>query len=170
MIPDPRLMSRFRKSIEHYWGKPFRAGLWLGGLLLKPQTLILILPALLLQRSWKALIGFAAASLAVVGVSIGIGGSETMHSLTGLWLGSVSGIPTNNPQFMTNWRMIGIHMSPLIGPWAAWGVALVGLSITALTGLSFGSVRSPPIHRNSGSHCWELWPPPASPPGTLICI
>ncbi|MGZ6316856.1 MAG: glycosyltransferase 87 family protein, partial [Anaerolineales bacterium] len=38
-------------------GKPFKAGLWLAGLLLKPQYLILIGVAVLMQRSIKMLAG-----------------------------------------------------------------------------------------------------------------
>ncbi len=118
-------------------GKPFRAGLWLGGLLLKPQTLVLIVPALLLQRSWKTLSGFAIASVVALVGSVGIGGPEAMRRLVDLWLGSASGLPSNNPQYMVNWRMVGINLSSLAGSEVSWGIALAGLALTLLAALSF---------------------------------
>ncbi len=125
-------------------GKPFRAGVWLGGLWLKPQTLILIAPALLLKCSWKALSGFAVASLGVVGASIGIGGLKAMHHLANLWLGYASGLPTNDPQWMINWRMAGIHLSSFLGPRVGWGIALAGLALTILAALSLWRRPFPP--------------------------
>jgi hypothetical protein len=54
--------------------RPLLGGLWLSMLLLKPQYAVLLLPALLLQRQWRAVVGaalgsglIAAASLAVIG-------------------------------------------------------------------------------------------------------
>lgn len=127
--------------------KPFRAGFWLGGLWLKPQTLVLILPALLLQRSWKALVAFGMISLLVWGNSIGIGGPEGSRRMLDLWLSSAVGMPTNNPQLMSNWRMVGTHLSSLVGPPVGWGIALTGLGLTVLVALSFWirqrSPRSP---------------------------
>ncbi len=115
--------------------KPFRAGLWLAGLLLKPQTLVLILPALFLQRSWKALGGFAAIALLLMLVSLGIGGMDALRSLAGLWLKSARGLPTNDPQFMMNWRMVGIHLSSFLGSEVGWGIALVGVAVTVVAAL-----------------------------------
>lgn len=113
-------------------GKPFRAGLWLGGLCLKPQTLVLIVPILLLQRSWKALAGFVSASLALVGVSLGIGGFQAFYRLSGLWLRFVSALQTLSPQLMSNWRMVGWWFSSSSIPRVGWGIALIGFSLTVL--------------------------------------
>lgn len=116
-------------------GRSFRAGLWLGGLWLKPQSLVLMVPALLLQRAWRGLAGLAVASLAIWGVSFGIGGPEAMHRLLNLWFGYASGLPTNDTHAMVNWRMIGIHLSSFLDPRIGWGIALLGLLGTALASL-----------------------------------
>jgi hypothetical protein len=58
--------------LAYQGGRPTRAGLWLGGLLLKPQLLLLLLPALLVGREWRVLGGFglaAGAALAAPGTN-----------------------------------------------------------------------------------------------------
>ena len=45
--------------------KAFYSGLWLAGLLIKPQTIMFLIPALLLQRSWKTLAGFTTGAIGV---------------------------------------------------------------------------------------------------------
>ena len=92
-------------------GKPFVSGLWLAGLLMKnPQSLVLILPVLLLQRSWKKLVGFAAGTIAVLVISLGLSGIQGVRALFDLWLKYAAAIPTNAPENMVNWRMLGIQL------------------------------------------------------------
>lgn len=116
-------------------GKSFRAGLWLGGLWLKPQTLILVLPSLLLQRSWEALGGFFAMTLMLMVLSLCVGGIDAFHGLIRLWHESVHGLPSNAPGLMVNWRMVGIHLGSLLGWEIGWGIASVGLLWTVLAAL-----------------------------------
>ncbi|MEW6402323.1 MAG: glycosyltransferase family 87 protein, partial [Chloroflexota bacterium] len=104
--------------------RPFRAGVWLGGLLLKPQMLLLILPFLILYRYWKALAGLTAASSVIVGTSFALTGIEGMSSLLRLLFGYVGGLPTNGPELMMNWRMIGVNIS--------WPLAIIGVIVTVL--------------------------------------
>ena len=52
--------------------KPYKAGAWLGGWLLKPQLLIFIIPFLLIKRSMKALSGFIISTTAVMTISFGL--------------------------------------------------------------------------------------------------
>jgi hypothetical protein len=110
--------------------KPFRAGLWLGGLLLKPQFLILIGLALLIQQSKKILAGLATSSLAIVIISFAMIGTDGFLSLIKLWLGFASGIPTNDVEIMMNWRMIGLNLSTYIGSPVSWTIAVVGIATT----------------------------------------
>src|SRR5512138_1185836 len=81
-------------------GRPFRAGLWLGGLLLKPQLLILIVPILLAQRAFKLIGGLTASGLVLVMSSWFMAGSEGFRRLIGLWLGFGVGMPTNDVAIM----------------------------------------------------------------------
>ncbi|MCS7283897.1 MAG: glycosyltransferase family 87 protein [Anaerolineae bacterium] len=116
-------------------GKPLRAGLWLGGLWLKPQTFLLIVPALLLQRQGWALLGFGAMSLLLLGLSLLIAGPQAMLRLLSLWLAFAEGIPTNIPENMVNWRMLGLRLGEFLPPAWAWGIAGTGLTLTALAAL-----------------------------------
>ncbi|RME36205.1 MAG: DUF2029 domain-containing protein [Thermoflexia bacterium] len=97
-------------------GRPFQAGLWLGGLWLKPQILLLILPALLLQRQGWVLAGFGSTSLLLVGLSLLLAGPQTLLRLISLWLAFAQGIPTIIPEVMINWRMVGIRLDADLSP------------------------------------------------------
>ncbi|MBN1484731.1 MAG: DUF2029 domain-containing protein [Chloroflexia bacterium] len=118
-------------------GREIVSGLWLGGLLLKPQALILLLPGLLLRRSFKALAGFGLAGLAVLGLSLLLGGPEGLIALGRLILGYAEGLQTNVPQFMVNWRALALNLGELIPAPIAWGVAIAGMLLTAGVALAF---------------------------------
>jgi len=111
----------------------FRAGLWLGGFLIKPQSLILIVPVLLLQRAFRTLAGFASASLLVLGTSFVLMGYDGFATLIRLWLGYATGLPAAiGPQVMMNWRMIGISLNSAFPSRAAWAITAIGLAATLL--------------------------------------
>jgi hypothetical protein len=112
--------------------KPFLAGIWLAGLLIKPHLLILILPFLLIQRQFKALGGFAVAALGVGGASLALVGWEGLILLKDAVLAAAAGGVSSNPMFMMNWRMLGIYLSSFTRP-VVGDVFTIGLSIlTAL--------------------------------------
>jgi hypothetical protein len=113
-------------------GKPFRAGLWMGGLLIKPQILILIGAALLLQRSFKLLAGFATASAALFVISFFLLGHKGMQQLVDLWLGFAGGLPTNDVEIMMNWRMIGLYLSNISFPLFERVITGMGMTATLL--------------------------------------
>jgi glycosyl transferase family 87 len=117
-------------------GRPLVSGLWLGGLLLKPQCLILIVPFLLLQRSVKTILGLAASGAALVGISWILGGLGAFGRLVQLWLGYTGGLPTNDPQLMMNWRMVGVQLGLLIPQTYAWVLAMTGMVVTSLAALA----------------------------------
>lgn len=116
-------------------GHPFRAGLWLGGLLLKPQNLLLIIPALAIQRMWNALLGAATAAILIIAASFGLAGPYGLRQLFELWVGCGTGWLGNNPEYMTNWRMLGTHLGHWIPSTLAWTLSLIGLIGTAGMGL-----------------------------------
>ncbi|NWG33460.1 MAG: DUF2029 domain-containing protein [Chloroflexi bacterium] len=114
------------------------AGLWLGGFMFKPQLLMLILPALLLQRAGKTILGFAvsfglagAASLALLGVT----GLQNYLSLMSLWGKANSDLQAINPFLMINWRMLGLHLGSFLTPAVGWIVGVAGTIVTTLVGL-----------------------------------
>ena len=131
--------------------KPFLAGLWLGGMLIKPQVLILIIPGLLLLKNWKVLYGFAVSSFVILGASLALTGMDGMITMINLWLKYVPGIATNSPETMMNWRMIGIRLSEWINSSAGWIIAIVGMLVTVLAVLLL--IKSQPAF---GSKQWFL--------------
>jgi hypothetical protein len=121
--------------------KDIRSGLWLAGLLIKPQTLVLLAPALLFQRSLKRLTSFTIAAIGMVSASFALSGLQGLQNLIGLWLNYASGIPTNAPENMVNWRMVALQLSEFLNPGIGWGVAMAGLLVTVVA--SFFLWRKP---------------------------
>jgi hypothetical protein len=107
-------------------GKNWQAGLWLGGLLLKPQTLILLIPGLLIAKKWRVLGGFVVAS-AVVGILslllAGPAGLVGVYQVISQW-------PSILAESGMNWRALSLNLS------LAWpgteAIALVILLIGSL--------------------------------------
>jgi hypothetical protein len=110
--------------------KPFRAGMWLGGLLLKPQALVLLGIALLFQRVWKVFAGFLSTSSVILIASFLMAGLEGFSNLLSLWIGYAEGIPSNAPEKMVNWRMIGIRLTSISTPILGWGIAFIGIVVS----------------------------------------
>jgi hypothetical protein len=103
------------------------SGMWLGGLILKPQLLILIGPFLLFQKKWKALGGLCITMLITVFVSILLGGVSSIFNWMTMMFTYIPGIATNAPEFMMNWRMVGVRLSYSFPSYTAWGIAAVGM-------------------------------------------
>jgi len=124
--------------------REFHGGMWLAGLLLKPQTLIILLPGLLLGRRFKALAGFVVTSLLITGVSLSLAGGYGIGDLVLLILNYVIGLPTNAPEAMMNWRGLAVNLGALVPHELAWGIAIFGMVLTVAGGISFW-VRPPAI-------------------------
>jgi hypothetical protein len=111
-------------------GRRFRAGLWLGGLLLKPQVLVLIGLVLVLRRSTRILAGLAAcASVLLLASLLQVGAAGLVDALT-LWTVYARGQASIWLEGMMNWRMIGFHASSIAGQWAGLGVVAAGMLLT----------------------------------------
>ncbi|MEJ5240679.1 MAG: glycosyltransferase family 87 protein [Anaerolineales bacterium] len=122
---------------EFFWNlhrdRPYRAGVWLAGMLLKPQTLLLILPLLLLWRAWKVLSGFFSAAALLFVVSALLLGGEGMRNFVNLsrfWGNEGNALVAINPSNMMNWRMVAEHLTEWIAPGPAWALALIGSAWT----------------------------------------
>lgn len=112
--------------------KPILSGLWLGGLLLKPPLLVLIIPIFLFLRYWKLLFGFIISSGIVLGTSIALSGLNGMLSLFNIWTNVTGETAPTAPEIMINWRMVGINLSQVINPSFAWTIAGFGIALTLL--------------------------------------
>ncbi len=128
-------------------GREYRAGLWLAGLLLKPQILLLILPGLLVGRRFKVLAGFALAGVLVLGLSLLLVGPDGLLRFGQLLLAAAgvtttagptvsAAVATTHPEVMMNWRALATNLAALLPAPLAWGPAIAGMALTALAGLS----------------------------------
>jgi hypothetical protein len=107
--------------------RPLISGLWLGGLLIKPQILFLVIPALFLLKNGRMILGFVITSLCVLASSLALSGFQGLLAMLKLWFSYLPGIDTNAPAIMANWRMLGLHLSALLSPWFGWAVAISGM-------------------------------------------
>ncbi len=111
--------------------RSFLGGMWLAGLLLKPQTLILILPVLLLTKQRRNLAGFISASLVIGVISLFLSGCKGILDLVHLWTEYVSGIASSCPTGMINWRMLALAINEeSASVWLGWMIAGIGAAIT----------------------------------------
>jgi hypothetical protein len=120
--------GEYLRALFH--SKPMKAGAWLGGLLLKPQLLIFILPLMLFRKSFKALAGFIASALVIGLISFGLVGTEGFLGLANLLLDSAQGGASSYPQYMINWRMVGLHVASLTSQNFGWIVIIAGSILT----------------------------------------
>jgi hypothetical protein len=112
--------------------KPVKAGIWLGGWLLKPQTLILILPFLLFQKKYRALLGFIISSIFILGISYLIVGWEGLLALANVILDSSEGQANSNFQLMMNWRAIAFYFLVIPNPIVSQAIFWVGTIATTI--------------------------------------
>jgi len=110
--------------------KHIKAGLWLGGWLLKPQILLLILPFLLLKRSIKSLLGFSLSTLVILLVSFLLIKWEGLIKLFNIIFESAGGGATSNPGAMMNWRMLGWHLTSITSDAIGWIIIIIGSILT----------------------------------------
>ena len=131
--------------------RPIISGLWLGGLLLKPQLLILIIPIFIIMRYWKALLGFFASSGIILAVSLQLSGLIGMRALIDLWTKYGTGIPASDLQKMINWRMVGANINNLLHTSLGWTITSLGMILTILA--VFFLIKQIPSY---GSSLWIM--------------
>lgn len=131
--------------------KPILSGLWLGGLLLKPPLLILIIPIFIIMRYWKVLLGFFASSGMILGTSLLLSGLDGMRELINIWT-KVTGVtaPTA-PEIMINWRMVGVNLNNLLNTSLGWIITGLGMVLTIMA--VFYLIRHIPPY---GSPFWVM--------------
>ncbi len=120
--------GEFFRAFVH--SRPYRAGFWLGLLMIKPQILILLPLILLIQRQWKIVFGFiiTVALLGIISLSmITLGGIQSLLELSDEL---ANGYPTVVPAGMLNWRMIGENLEAIGLPSLGWMVTWLGILLT----------------------------------------
>lgn len=112
--------------------KPLLSGIWLGGMLLKPQLLILVIPLFLIKRSWKMLGGLFVASGLILMASFSLSGFSGFNALLNLWIKQSGGMLLSAPRIMMNWRMVGANINALMNITFGWVVTGLGVILTIL--------------------------------------
>jgi len=135
------LIGEFMRAV--LLDKPYRAGAWLGGLLLKPQLLILIIPYLLIRGLRKIFLGFVASSFVIMVISVSLSKINGIFALKNLVLGFSKGLPTNNIPAMTNWRMLGERITSFTSSTIGWIIILIGSILTVTLLVTFFRKRVP---------------------------
>lgn len=116
--------------------KPFLAGLLLGCLVYKPQLALVIPLLLVVTRQWRAILGAAISSLALVGLTYAIWGWP-------VWQAFLDSLPLTRTivieQGKTGWEKImtpfsavrswGLAIGPAYAVQAAAGIAAVGIAL-----------------------------------------
>ncbi len=110
--------------------KPFKAGLWLGGWLIKPQILLLIIPFIFIQRSKKIFPGFLTSASIVFITSFALIGIKGFQTLINVLQTSALGGGVSNPLGMMNWRMVGTRISLYTSPTFGLIITIVGSVLT----------------------------------------
>ena len=111
-------------------GQERRGGLWLGLIVMKPHTLILALPGLLISRRRRILLGFGISAAAVLAASLLLGSLQgVVNSLT-LAVRFAGPLIQTAPAMM-NWRGLALNLAQIMPAGIAWGLAAVGMILTA---------------------------------------
>lgn len=119
-------------------GRTFRAGMWLGLMVFKPQTLVVIVPALALARQWRVLGGMAALVAALIGPTLLVAGGWVGGYLEGLLnsAGSTGLVMNTFPSSMTNWRAFYLNAVRFHHPLLVAGAATAAMLATGIAGLA----------------------------------
>ena len=124
--------------------KEFKSGLWISALLLKPQTLIIIIPALLVGKKNKTLLGAALGAFILLGTSFLIAGTKGITKLIELWLGYSDNIVGAGIEMMGNWRMVGNLINQISTSDFGGAFTIIAATITILWVLYLWSLSSTP--------------------------
>jgi hypothetical protein len=115
-------------------GKSFRSGLWLTLLLIKPQSLIVLGPGLLVSRRYRALSGLLAGTVAVLVLSYGLAGEAGLAALVRLYVSYPGNLAYTFPESMMNWRALAVQIGHSVGT-NTEALAIVASLATAALGI-----------------------------------
>jgi hypothetical protein len=104
----------------------FRAGFWLGGLLIKPHMLILLIPGLAVSRERSIMLGFSGSALVILLASTLLAGWDGLLAslnLAGRFLGPL----IDTGPTMMNFRSVALNLESMLPSWLSWATAISGM-------------------------------------------
>jgi hypothetical protein len=118
------LLGEFVLTRVH--GNHFRAGVWLGGLLIKPHVLILLVPGLFIGGKWSTLLGFSVSALVILLVSTLLAGWDGVLAAFTLASQFLGPLIDTGPTMM-NFRAVALNLEPILPTWLAWAIVICGM-------------------------------------------
>ena len=118
--------------ISRLRGRMLLSGIWLGGLLLKPQSLTLLVLLVVLAKEWKTILGFLTSAALVLGSSLALAGTQGLTRLAWLISTYPQNLPTTYPESMMNWRSLGILLESTLAPSPTRVVIVAGMVLTTI--------------------------------------
>jgi len=106
------------------------SGIWLGGLLLKPQLLVLVFLSLLFLRNRNIILGFLISAAGIFTTSLALTNFNGLLELFGLWTGKGQQASSFAPENMANWRMIGFNINNWTSSSFGWILTILGTLAT----------------------------------------
>jgi hypothetical protein len=111
-------------------GRFLRSGVWLGVMLIKPHTLILILPGLIIGRKNRTLVGFGLGTLAVLVSSVLVSGLAGVTNSIQLAV-QFAGPLIQTAASMMNFRALALNLGLVWPAWLAWAIAICGMVLSS---------------------------------------
>lgn len=150
--------------------KQVRSGAWLAGMMIKPYTLILLLPGLAISQRWRVLFGFAVGMVTLLGSSFLLAGVDGVSASVNLAL-RFAGPLIQTGSSMMNWRALALNLEALLPDWLSWGIAIFGMAaviIIFVKGMvSILKRKKEPVFC---FYYWQPWLQLLPSPGTRIFI
>ena len=131
-------------------GKEIRSGLWLAGMLIKPHSLILLLPGLAVGRRWRPLLGFLAGAGLILWTSYLLAGAQGLEGMLGMVFQFADPAFGTAPAMM-NWRSLALNLQAIAPAWLAWGLALAGMALVAVLGLALWRIQPAQSHAENAA-------------------
>jgi Glycosyltransferase family 87 len=124
-------------------GKDWKAGLWLGVLLLKPHYGILLGPLLIWKQRWRAVFGVITTGVVLLGVSIAAVGLPALMAYPQSF-SVMAQFRGDDPSVMINWRSLLLEIRPEVtdGSGVVLSIVLGGLTACCTALIWRGAWRS----------------------------
>jgi hypothetical protein len=111
-------------------GRQTLSGFWLAAMLMKPHTLVILLPGLVISQNWRVLYGFSTGALIVLVSSIFIGGVDGVGASIQMATQFAGPLIQTAPSMM-NFRALALNLESVGLDRFAWAIAIFGMALSS---------------------------------------
>jgi hypothetical protein len=122
-------------------GQDFKSGAWLAGMLLKPQTLLLLIPGYILVKKFKALTGFMILALVIITASLSLAGITAISGPFNV----IAGWPTILGDSGMNFLSFSTNMTKIFPVLYSQVVSMICTIITLIAAMWLWLPRNRPL-------------------------